>query len=41
LELFKLHMTTVLLKKQSVHHVILHVSPVSVTLTDVPLVKEI
>lgn len=41
LELSKLHMTSVLLKKKPVHHVILHVSPVLVTLIDVPLVKEI
>lgn len=41
LELSKLHMITVLLKKKSVHHVILHVSPVLETLIDVPLVKEI
>jgi hypothetical protein len=39
LELSKLHMITVLLKKKSVHHVILHVLPVLETLIDVPLVK--
>lgn len=41
LELSKLHMTPVLLKKKPVQDVILHVSPVLVTLIDVPLVKEI